>query len=183
LRIDDDLERVVLFRELGRRLRDRRAAVENFLGRRDAKAEEPLTENGYSRFKRKEHMAREWIKAVAMASACLLAASLGGTCAWAMGDELVTGRETITQYLTPAILEMIFPSADKVGEVGGVPPSAAVYKGGRQIGYLFCDLGCHSVSGVLRPTLGPPRRARPWTPHHRRAARPSFRADGEARGA
>jgi NosR/NirI family nitrous oxide reductase transcriptional regulator len=32
---------------------------------------------------------------------------------------------------------MIFPGAEKIGEVGGVPRSAAVYKGGRQVGYLF----------------------------------------------
>jgi NosR/NirI family nitrous oxide reductase transcriptional regulator len=49
----------------------------------------------------------------------------------------VAGRDTVTQYLNPAILEMIFPGAEKVGEVSGVPPSAKVYKGGRTVGYLF----------------------------------------------
>jgi NosR/NirI family nitrous oxide reductase transcriptional regulator len=32
---------------------------------------------------------------------------------------------------------MIFPGSEKIGEIGGVPPSAAVYKSGRQVGYLF----------------------------------------------
>jgi NosR/NirI family transcriptional regulator, nitrous oxide reductase regulator len=82
-------------------------------------------------------MTGNWIKAVVLGSAVLLAQSLGGNSAWAMGDEPVTGAETVTQYFTPAVLEMIFPGADKVGEVGGVPPSAAVYKGGKEIGYLF----------------------------------------------
>jgi len=81
-------------------------------------------------------MTGSWIKAVVLGSAVLLAGSLGSTCAQAMGDEPPAG-ETVTQYLTPAILEMIFPGAEKVGEVGGIPPAAAVYKGGRQVGYLF----------------------------------------------
>ena len=82
-------------------------------------------------------MIGSWLKAVALGCAVFLAGSLGGPSARAMGDEPVTGRDTVTQYLTPAILEMIFPGSEKVGEVGGVPPSAAVYKSGRQVGYLF----------------------------------------------
>src|SRR5260370_19716724 len=82
-------------------------------------------------------MAGIWIKAVVLGSAVLLAGSLGSACAQAMGDEPLAAGETVTQYLTPAILEMIFPGAEKVGEDGGVPPAAAVYKGGRQVGYLF----------------------------------------------
>ena len=77
------------------------------------------------------------IKTLVLVSAVLLAASLAGTGAWAMGDEPAAGRETVTQYLTPQILQMIFPGAERVGEVGGVPPSAPVYKGDRQIGYVF----------------------------------------------
>ena len=82
-------------------------------------------------------MIGSWLKAVALGCAVFLAGSLGGPGARAMGDEPVTGRDTVTQYLTPAILEMIFPGSEKVGEVGGVPPSAAVYKSGQQVGYLF----------------------------------------------
>ncbi len=44
------------------------------------------------------------------------------------------------------------------------------------------DLGRHPVKRVLQPALDPPRRARPQRPHRRGAARPSFRADGQARG-
>jgi transcriptional regulator of nitric oxide reductase/ferredoxin len=54
-----------------------------------------------------------------------------------MGDEPGTGGETVTQYLNPSIIEMMFPGAGKVGEVNGIPPSAPVYKGGRLAGYLF----------------------------------------------
>ena len=87
-------------------------------------------------------MTGNWINAVALACAVVLAANVGATGARAMGDEPVPGRETITQYLTPAILETIFPGADRVGEIGGVPPSAAVYKGSREDGYVFstCDV-------------------------------------------
>lgn len=60
----------------------------------------------------------------------------GGARAWALGDEPVMG-ETVSQYLTPAILQSIFPGADRIGEVGGTPPAAAVYKAGQPIGYIF----------------------------------------------
>ena len=56
--------------------------------------------------------------------------------AWALGDEPSMG-ETVTQYLTPAILQSLFPGADKTGEVSGTPPAAAVFKAGQPIGYIF----------------------------------------------
>jgi NosR/NirI family nitrous oxide reductase transcriptional regulator len=104
---------------------------------REAKPDEPHTEDGILCHRDKRKLTGNWIKAVVLGFAVLLAGSLGGSCARAMGDEPIMGGETITQYLTPALLEMIFPGAENVGEVGGVPPSAAVYKGGRQVGYLF----------------------------------------------
>ena len=54
-----------------------------------------------------------------------------------MGEEPKTGGETVTQYLNPALLEIIFRGAERVGEVGGILPAAAVYKGDRRTGYLF----------------------------------------------
>jgi NosR/NirI family nitrous oxide reductase transcriptional regulator len=96
-----------------------------------------VDENGVVGRKGKGHMTRSWFRAAVLGCAVLLAGNPGDHSARATGDEPVTGRETVSQYLTPAILEMIFPGAEKVGEVGGVPPSAAVYKGGRPVGYLF----------------------------------------------
>jgi len=81
-------------------------------------------------------MALKWTQSILW---CLLLAIATGLCApsaWALGEEPKSG-ETITQYLTPAILEDIFPGADKVGEVMGTPPAAAIFKGDRQLGYLF----------------------------------------------
>ena len=66
-----------------------------------------------------------------------IAAGFSASSALALGDEPRPGGETVTQYLTPAILEAIFPGADKVGEVGGTPPAAPISKGSRQLGYLF----------------------------------------------
>src|SRR6266852_1816234 len=76
-------------------------------------------------------------KAAVLGSILLLAMGRGSVSASAMGSEPVGGNETVTQYLTPATLEAIFPGADKVGEVGGSPPAAPIYRGGRQVGYLF----------------------------------------------
>src|SRR6516225_6810633 len=81
-------------------------------------------------------MAVRWTQSILW---CLLLAIATGLCArsaWALGEEPKSG-ETITQYLTPAILEEIFPGADKIGEVTGTPPAAAVFKRDRQLGYLF----------------------------------------------
>ncbi len=79
------------------------------------------------------------LKSIKCSLRCLvvaIAAGFSAVSAWALGDEPRPG-ETISQYLTPEILQAIFPGADKVGEVGGTPPAASVSKGGRQLGYLF----------------------------------------------
>jgi NosR/NirI family nitrous oxide reductase transcriptional regulator len=76
------------------------------------------------------------IEGAALVFALALAACLGGSAALALGDEPRAG-ETVTQYLTPAILDMIFPGADRIGAVEGDPPAAPVHKADRQIGYLF----------------------------------------------
>lgn len=65
-------------------------------------------------------------------SACVLTSAS----AWALGDEPGRG-ETVTQYLTPTILQSIFPGAERIGDVGGAPPAAPVYKAGRPVGYIF----------------------------------------------
>src|SRR5579863_4294312 len=51
-----------------------------------------------------------------------IATGISALSAWALGNEPRSG-ETVTQYLTPEILEAIFPGADKVGEVGEIPPA------------------------------------------------------------
>jgi transcriptional regulator of nitric oxide reductase len=66
----------------------------------------------------------------------LLGGQLAGAPAWAFGDDPVMG-ETITEYLTPAILQALFPGAERIGAVGGTPPSAPVYGAGRIVGYVF----------------------------------------------
>jgi NosR/NirI family transcriptional regulator, nitrous oxide reductase regulator len=70
--------------------------------------------------------------------ACVLAlaVSLASSRAGALGDEPKAG-ESVTQYLTPTILQAIFPGADKLGKVAGAPPAEPVYQDGRLIGYLF----------------------------------------------
>jgi transcriptional regulator of nitric oxide reductase len=55
-----------------------------------------------------------------------------------VGDE--PKGETLTQYLTPEILELIFPGAGKIGQVDRTPPSATVYSAKQKIGYLFSTL-------------------------------------------
>jgi NosR/NirI family nitrous oxide reductase transcriptional regulator len=91
------------------------------------------------RFVRREVLPDMTGRSIRTAVGCLvlaIAAGFGASSARALGDEPRPG-ESVTQYLTPAILEAIFPGADKVGEVGGTPPAASVSQGGRQLGYLF----------------------------------------------
>ncbi len=68
--------------------------------------------------------------------ALLLAGVFGVERAQALGDKPRPG-ETISQYLTPDILQALFPGADRIGDVGGTPPAATVYKADRPIGYIF----------------------------------------------
>lgn len=74
-------------------------------------------------------------RAVFFALALLLAV-LGATPARALGEPPKPG-ESVSQYLTPEILAMVFPGADRIGPVEGTPPAAPVYKSDRLIGYLF----------------------------------------------
>ncbi len=75
-------------------------------------------------------------RAVFFALMVLLLAALGAPAARALGEEPRPG-ESVSQYLTPEILAMVFPSADKVGPVDGTPPAAPVYKSDLVVGYLF----------------------------------------------
>src|SRR5258708_33810236 len=86
-------------------------------------------------------------KAAVLGSILLLAMGRGSVSASAMGSEPVGGNETVTQYLTPATLEAIFPGADKVGEAGGPPPAAPSYRGGRQAGDLLPTWGVTQSKG------------------------------------
>jgi NosR/NirI family nitrous oxide reductase transcriptional regulator len=81
-------------------------------------------------------MAAESIKSTLWCVVLAVATGFAASSAWALGDEPRPGA-TVSQYLTPEVLEAIFPGADKVGEVGGTPPAVSVSKGGRQLGYLF----------------------------------------------
>jgi NosR/NirI family nitrous oxide reductase transcriptional regulator len=76
------------------------------------------------------------IKPVLLGVMLLLAPGAGGRNALALGDEPRAG-ETVGQYLTPDLLPLVFPGADKIGDVAGTPPAAPVYGNGRQIGYVF----------------------------------------------
>src|ERR1700726_67729 len=81
-------------------------------------------------------MAVKSIKAPLWRLVLVIAMGFTATLAWALGDEPRSGP-TVTQYLTPEILQSIFPGADKVGEVEGTPPAVSISKGGRQLGYVF----------------------------------------------
>jgi NosR/NirI family nitrous oxide reductase transcriptional regulator len=81
-------------------------------------------------------MAAKSIKFTLWCLVLAIAAGFTAPVAWALGDEPRPGP-TVSQYLTPEILQSLFPGADKVGEVEGAPPAVAVSKAGRQLGYVF----------------------------------------------
>jgi NosR/NirI family transcriptional regulator, nitrous oxide reductase regulator len=83
------------------------------------------------------HRSTRWRRRLVVSLLALVLAGLFEVgCAWALGDKPRAG-ETVTQYLTPAILQELFPGAERIGEVSGTPPAATVYKGDRPIGYIF----------------------------------------------
>jgi NosR/NirI family nitrous oxide reductase transcriptional regulator len=81
-------------------------------------------------------MTRRYCRLAVLSMVIALGCLLVARSAWALGDEPRAG-ETVTQYLTPDILQALFPAADKIGEVSDNPPSAPVYKAGRPAGYIF----------------------------------------------
>jgi len=81
-------------------------------------------------------MAAKSIKFTLWCMVVAIAAGFTAPSAWALGDEPRPGP-TVSQYLTPEILQSLFPGADKVGEVEGTPPAVSVAKGGQQLGYVF----------------------------------------------
>ena len=81
-------------------------------------------------------MAAKSIKATLWCLVLAIATGFAAPMVWALGDEPKPGP-TVSQYLTPEILQSIFPGADKVGDVEGTPPAVPVSKGGRLVGYLF----------------------------------------------
>ena len=109
-----------------------------------------------------------------------IAAALGASNAWGLGDEPRPG-ETVTQYLTPEILEALFPGADKVGEVGGTPPAASVSKGGHQLGYLFSTWDVTQSKGFSNRALILLVGVDLTGPRHRGTTRSSHGADRHPR--
>ena len=77
-----------------------------------------------------------------------IAAALGASNAWGLGDEPRPG-ETVTQYLTPQILEALFPGADKLGEVGGTLSRRLCLKGWSPARLCVLYLGRDPVEGFL----------------------------------
>ncbi len=72
-------------------------------------------------------------------SRCLMvAALLLAALAPAVGYGQESAGGTILEgYLSPEMLEMVFPDAERYGEIEGDPPAAAVYRGGELVGYVF----------------------------------------------
>jgi NosR/NirI family nitrous oxide reductase transcriptional regulator len=82
-------------------------------------------------------MAETSMKAFVLIAVLLMAAALGAKDAWAVLGEEPREGETLTQYLTPENLPVVFPGASNVGEVSGTPPAAPVFKDDALVGYLF----------------------------------------------
>src|SRR6476646_9005922 len=101
-------------------------------------------------------MAVKSIKATLWCRVLAIAMGFTATLAWALGDEPRSGP-TVTQYLTPEILQSIFPGADKIGEVEGTPTAVSVSKGGHQVGQPVLDRELTQVKGLSNPSVVPPR--------------------------
>ncbi|SVB70638.1 uncharacterized protein METZ01_LOCUS223492, partial [marine metagenome] len=43
----------------------------------------------------------------------------------------------LSTYLTPELVKMIFPEAERFGDIEGSPPSAPVFRGDTLLGYVF----------------------------------------------
>ena len=77
---------------------------------------------------------------VALIALVFLGGALQGTTAFSAEsneDSQSADTPNLSTYLTPELLRMIFPEAERFGDVEGSPPSAPVFQGDTLLGYVF----------------------------------------------
>jgi hypothetical protein len=62
----------------------------------------------------------------------------------------------LRERLTPEVMAVVYPDADRLGPEEGTPPAIAVYKGDKMVAYVFSTLDIVAATGYST------------TPHHRR---------------
>ena len=56
-------------------------------------------------------------------------------------------RGALRERLTPEVMAVVYPSAERLGPEEGEPPAIAVYKDGRIVAYVFSTLDIIAATG------------------------------------
>jgi NosR/NirI family transcriptional regulator, nitrous oxide reductase regulator len=59
----------------------------------------------------------------------------------------IAEQGTLRERLTPEVMAVVYPSAERLGPEEGSPPAIAVYKGGRIVAYVFSTLDIIAATG------------------------------------
>src|SRR3977135_3556556 len=72
---------------------------------------------------------REWLRRVLIAVLALVIAS-----------PALAGAGKFRERVTPAVMAVVYPGAERLGAEEGTPPAIAVYKGDKIVAYIFSTL-------------------------------------------
>jgi len=106
-------------------------------------------------------MSGNWVKAVVLGGLVLLAGSLAGDRAMAMGEEPASGGQTVNQYLNPALRQqqLLLASARAI-ELEPEPPRYHLFDGvlprlASPLWWSFGPIRSVGLRGSLRWSSGP----------------------------
>src|SRR5438105_5296752 len=88
-----------------------------------------------------QELAREPAPSGLVRSVCIALITL------AFASPAIAEQGKLSERLTPEVMAVVYPGAERLGMEEGSPPAIAVFKGGRIVGYLFSTLDIIAAPG------------------------------------
>ena len=88
-----------------------------------------------------QELAREPAPSALVHSVCIALITL------AFASPAIAEQGKLSERLTPEVMAVVYPGAERLGMEEGSPPAIAVFKGGRIVGYLFSTLDIIAAPG------------------------------------
>ena len=83
----------------------------------------------------------------------------------------------LRERLTPEVMAVVYPGAERLGMEEGSPPAIAVFKGDQIVAYVFSTLDIIAATGYVPHRPGPRRRLGPSRHHPIRDSQRAFVRD------
>ena len=96
--------------------------------------------------------------------------------ALAVATPAAAEKGKLRERLTPEVMAVVYPGAERLGPEEGSPPAIAVYKGDKVVAYIFSTLDIIAAPAYAPIPYRRDRRRRTRRPHHRRQGGVSSRA-------